>query len=46
MVMARTDTPFPPEFQRLIEPRPAFVETAAPRRRAPAYFASKESSRT
>jgi hypothetical protein len=30
MVMARTDTLFRPDFQRLIEPRPAFVETAAP----------------
>src|SRR5437868_6900611 len=27
MVMARTDTPFPSDFQRLIEQRPAFVET-------------------
>jgi hypothetical protein len=28
MVMAGTDTLFPPDFQRLIEPRPAFVEIA------------------
>ncbi len=27
--MAGTDTPFPPEFQRLIEPRPALVESGA-----------------
>ncbi|HYD13717.1 MAG TPA: hypothetical protein VEC11_12790 [Allosphingosinicella sp.] len=30
MIMVRTDTPFARDFQRLIEPRPSFVETAAP----------------
>ena len=33
--MARTDTPFPSDFQHLIEPRPAFVEIARPRAVAP-----------
>jgi hypothetical protein len=33
--MAGTDTPFAPDFQHLIEPRPAFVETAAPIGKAP-----------
>jgi len=28
--MAGIDTPFPPDFQRLIEPRHPFVETTAP----------------
>ena len=31
MIMEGTDTPFARDFQRLIEPRPAFVETAEPR---------------
>jgi hypothetical protein len=35
MVMARIDTLFPSDFQRLIEPHPAFVETAAPAAASP-----------
>ena len=35
MIMVRTDTPFASDFQRLIEARSAFVETAAPRRPSP-----------
>ena len=34
-VMASTDTPFAPDWKRLIEPRPALVEARATARRGP-----------